>query len=281
MTTNNVKYKVAFITAIWGGYEKTCKPFAPQTIDVDFICFTDNSNITANGWDIDTTPYHIINPSPIDNGNYHNSLKNNMHTFNIAKYYKQAWHNIPRLSEYDMIVWIDGSIEIIDAACAEKYIPYIKEYNICAWNHEYRSGKLVNEVRASSTESANRYTSIRWNNQNQPYQDVFAQYEEYIKDGYSDEYWNNYNRVEGRGIENHFGVWITGILALNAKSKKVINFLNDWYLQTLKYTTQDQIGFPKTIQNTGLVPYTLPDDKVTGSSPHYSTSLYRVHKHGK
>jgi len=278
MTTDNIKYKTAFITAIRGGYEKTCKPFAPQTIDVDFICFTDNSNITANGWIIDTTPYHIINLSPLDKGNYHNSLKNNSHTFNIAKYYKQAWHNIPRLSKYDMVVWIDGTVEITNPDCARQFAEYVSTYDICAWNHERRSGKLIDEVKDSNFY---RYTSTRWNNQEQPYQDVFAQYEEYIKDGYSDQYWKDYDRVVGRGIEDHFGVWITGILALNAKSKKVINFLNDWYLQTLQYTTQDQIGFCKTIQNTGLVPYTLPDDKVTGQFPHQKTSMYIIHRHGK
>ena len=67
-----------------------------------------------NGWIIDTTPYHIINNSPldVDDENYVNSLKNNKHTFNIAKYYKQAFINIPRLKKYDVIIWIDGTIEI-------------------------------------------------------------------------------------------------------------------------------------------------------------------------
>ena len=97
--------RVAYISAIFGGYEKTCKPFTKQTIDSDFICFTDNPNIESNGWIIDTNPYHDTHRSLIDNGLYINSTKKevrlkpleNRHTFNLAKYYKQNWQNIPRL----------------------------------------------------------------------------------------------------------------------------------------------------------------------------------------
>ena len=32
--------KVAFITAIYGNYELTCKPFVKQSIESDFFCFT-------------------------------------------------------------------------------------------------------------------------------------------------------------------------------------------------------------------------------------------------
>ena len=46
--------KICFITAIYGKYEKSCKPFVKQTIDTDFICFTDDENIISNGWTIDT-----------------------------------------------------------------------------------------------------------------------------------------------------------------------------------------------------------------------------------
>ena len=105
--------KICFITAIYGGYEKSCKKFVKQTIDTDFICFTDNNDIINNGWIIDTTPYHLNNKSHLDTNNLTNSLSNNKHTFNISKYYKQSFSNIPILNKYDVIVWLDGTIEII------------------------------------------------------------------------------------------------------------------------------------------------------------------------
>jgi hypothetical protein len=104
--------KVCFITAIYGNYESSCKKYVPQTIATDFICFTDNPTIVSNGWIIDTIPYHRTCKSELDNNTYINSLCNNKHTFNIAKYYKQAFQNIPRLQSYDVIIWLDGTIEI-------------------------------------------------------------------------------------------------------------------------------------------------------------------------
>ncbi len=62
--------KICFITAIYGNYETSCKKYVTQTIGSDFICFTDNQNIICNGWTIDTTPYHIIKKSPLDNDTY-------------------------------------------------------------------------------------------------------------------------------------------------------------------------------------------------------------------
>jgi hypothetical protein len=48
--------KICFITAIYGNYETSCKKFAKQTIDTDFICFTDNKNIINNGWILTQLP---------------------------------------------------------------------------------------------------------------------------------------------------------------------------------------------------------------------------------
>lgn len=79
---------ICFITAIYGYYGKFCRKYINQTIDIDFICFTDNQNIISNGWTIDTTPSHLVNKSEVDYDIYINSICNNNHTFNIAKYYK-------------------------------------------------------------------------------------------------------------------------------------------------------------------------------------------------
>jgi hypothetical protein len=252
--------RVCFITAIYGNYEVTCKKFARQTIPTDFICFTDNPNIVANGWIIDSTPYHRLIPSPIDNGKYINSLSNNTHTFNIAKYYKQAFQNIPMLKKYDVVIWLDGTVEIIDNKCSEWILNNINKHKVIGWNHEHRYGSLKGEVDASNF---SRYTSTRWNNQPQPYQDIFKQYEAYLNDGYTD-----------------VGLWVTCFIAFDNKNHDVTNFLNTWYLQTLQHTTQDQIGFPYTCYKHKILPYTLPDSVISGDRPHSSTQFYIKHCHG-
>lgn len=265
--------KVCYITAIYGNYEESCKKFVEQTIKSDFICFTDNKDIVSNGWEIDTTPYHFIYRSKFDDSGLINSLDNNKHTFNIAKYYKQSFQCIPRLKKYDVVIWLDGTIELICKDVSEYILSKIKKEKIITWNHEKRFGKLENEVKESHFY---RYTSTRWNNQNQPYQDVDRQYEEYLRDGYDDNFF--------KGIRTdllHFGVWLTCFIAFLNNDSDVILFLEMWYLQTLKYTTQDQISFPYVCQKTKLIPYTLPDNEIKGYFPHYYTVFYIKHEHGQ
>jgi len=267
--------KICFITAIYGNYEKTCKPFVKQTVKTDFICFTDNHGIESNGWILDTRPYHYMCLHPVyDNQNrYINSLKNNKHSFNIAKYYKQAFQNIPRLKQYDIIIWVDGTIEITNAKTSAWLIEKMKTEKIIGWNHEFRNGVLKEEALASIDI---RYSSMHWNEQDQPKQDVMRQYNEYIKKGYDEEYFKKYNDPNPNK-----GVWITCFVAFLNKDPEVTRFLNRWYLQTLKYTTQDQVGFSYICQTLNLIPYTLPDDEIKGDKPHYFTDFYNKIAHGK
>ena len=264
--------KICFITAIYGNYETSCKKFVKQTIETDFICFTDNKNIINNGWTIDTTPYHLINKSKIDDGTYINSICNNKHTFNISKFYKQSFSNIPILDKYDVIVWIDGTIEIIYDKTSEYILNNIYKEKIIGWHHEFRNGILSDEVKASHFE---RYTSTYWNKQSQPYQDVDNQYKSYLDDGYNDLYFKNIN-----SHTKHMGVWITCFIAFLHKDKEIKKFLDLWYLQTLKFTTQDQIGFSYVCQKTNIIPFTLPNKEIYGDSPHNSTMFYKKKAHG-
>lgn len=265
--------KICFITAIYGNYEASCKKFVKQTVETDFICFTDNKNIISNGWTIDTTPYYITNKSHLDNDNYINSISNNKHTFNISKYYKQSFNDIPILKDYEVVVWLDGTIEIIYDKTSEYILNNIYDKKIIGWHHEYRGGILKNEVIASHFE---RYTSTYWNRQHQPYQNVDLQYLHYLKEGYSENFFKNI-----KSHTPHFGVWITCFVAFLKNDNDVKEFLDLWYLQTLKYTTQDQIGFSYVCQKTKLLPFTLPNYEISGSNPHNSTMFYIKHAHGK
>ena len=263
---------ICFITAIYGNYESSCKKFVTQTINTDFICFTDNKNITSNGWIIDTTPYHLINKSELDNDTFTNSLCNNKHTFNIAKYYKQSFVNIPVLQKYDVIVWIDGTIQITYNKTSEYILNNISKEKIIGWNHEHHGGILIREVHASNIY---RYNTTFWGYQSQPLQDIYYQYNSYVKDGYNDLFYKNLN-----SHTPHMGVWITCFVAFLQKDKDVKNFLNLWYSQTLQYTTQDQIGFSYVCQKLNMIPLTLPNDKIYGERPHSNTMFYIKHNHG-
>ena len=261
--------KICFITAIFGNYETSCKPFTQQTVETDYICFTDNPHIISNGWTIDTTPYHLTHKSHLDTDTYRNSISNNQHTFNVSKYYKQSFTNIPRLQPYDIVVWMDGTIEILYDKTSEYILTHIYEKKIIGWNHEFRNGKLAGEVDASHFD---RYTSTYWGDQSQPYQDIDEQYQAYLQDGYHDEFFD-------RSTNPNVGVWLTCFVAFLKNDASVQQFLDLWYLQTLQYTTQDQIGFPYVCQKTNLIPFTLPNHEIWGDYPHTHTMLYKKHGH--
>ena len=131
---------------------------------------------------------------------------------------------------------------------------------------------MSDEVKASHFD---RYTSIYWNNQSQPYQNVDQQYKSYLDDGYTDLF---FKKIKSH--TPHMGVWITCFVAFLYKDKDVKSFLDLWYLQTLKYTTQDQIGFPYVCQKTNIIPFTLPNNEISGNCPHNKTMFYIKHTHG-
>jgi hypothetical protein len=146
-------------------------------------------------------------------------------------------------------------------------------YKIIGWHHELRSGILSYEVEASHFF---RYNSTYWNNQSQPYQDVDNQYNCYLEDGYNDLFFKNIN-----SHTPHMGVWITCFVAFLHKDTDVNKFLDMWYLQTLKYTTQDQIGFSYVCQKTNIIPFTLPNNEIYGGCPHSKTMFYLKKNHGE
>ena len=203
-----------------------------------------------------------------------NSIHNNKHAFNIAKYYKQAFQNIPILKKYDVIIWIDGTIEIIYEKTSEYILNNIYKYKMIGWHHEHRNGILQREVIVSR--SVDKYYSTFWNNQTQPFQDVDKQYEHYLNDGYDETFFQKmYSHTP------HFGVWITCFVAFLNNDDNISNFLNLWYLQTLQYTTQDQISFSYVCQKTNIIPYTLPDYEIKGSFPALKTQFFIKNDHGQ
>jgi len=253
--------RVAFITANYGGYEKTCKPFAKQTIDSDFICFmSPGGNVHSNGWIVDTTPYHSVNRSSLDTPNKMNSIDNNKHTFNIAKYYKQNFQNIPRLQNYEFVIWIDGSIEITNPRVSEFVIDTLTnktDTNVITIDHTERNGLLANELKESHFE---RYTSTFWFGQSRPYQDVDEQYRVYLRNGFKD-----------------IGVWVTCFVAWNMKHPKTVPMLNQWYDDLLTLSTQDQIGFPYAAWSVGIQPIGLGGH----FRYHDSNDYFRKYSHGQ
>ena len=270
--------KVVYITAVFGTYELSAKPKKNQTLLSDWICFTNNRKLTPNGWELDFEPYHIKFPSPIDDGKYTNSLlRNNGNNsffkyFLIAKYYKQNYYNIPRLQRYEVVIWLDGTIEIIWDKTSEwvhnKII--LNKQPIVSWAHELRkNGNLKDEVTVSKSQM--KYFG----------QDLDFQYAEYLRHGYRSDFWE-LHRSAVNSSHPSFGLWITCFLAFDNRDALVKIFLDYWFLQTLMYSLQDQMGFPYALRSLNIIPYTLPDNEVSGMyGAHFQTQMYKRWNHGK
>jgi hypothetical protein len=288
----NGKGRVAVITAVYGDYEKSCKPFVRQTIPTDFFCFTDNPQILKNsqrhsesqrrmirnGWIVDSTPYHLQDLQyEVENQllNDTNAYHNNQHPFNIAKYYKTNFHRIAILQDYDVVIWIDGTIRIVNPDMSRHVWHVLSSQNETMMVFELpRYGSMEREAKASM--KVKKYVSTSWLGFRQPYQNVSKQYESYVNEyGYRDiVYWQEYLRSKAQETgslewlgRKHYGVWCTCFVAFNMKMKKsdVYRFLDLWHNQIRSYTTQDQVSFPFVIQQLDIHPYSLPQGDIYGN----------------
>lgn len=268
--------KVAVITAVFGGYEIKLQRFAEQTVPTDFICFTDMAagRVSSHGWIIDNTPYHLDETLPtIDTGEYVNSIKNNKHPMNIGKFYKQFFFVIPRMQQYDHVIWIDGSIvlEKPDMVSMLQALFAVGK-NLILFEH-WRNGTLGNEAAIAS--ASDKYNSTEFNGIPQPLQDIPKQYAAYLQSGYDEQYWQRL-----RPDRPQYGVWITCFIAFDMIKSETRVFLQNWYLQTLMFSTQDQVGFSYAAQMSGVLPYSFPD-RVNVNGTALLNTLYRKYEHGK
>ena len=265
--TQNIPFtEICFITSIYGNPNSSCKPFKNQTIHTDFICFTDNSNIINNEWIVDSTPYHIKNKSGLDNDTYINSICNNPHPYNVSKYYKVAFQNIPILQKYKVICWIDESVEITNEKTSEYILKYIYEHKMMCWNDVKCNGSLGSLVLdLSLNKNANT-------DDGQPHQNWYNQYDMYLRMNFREHVFRSM-----RPDNVNYGVWLTSFVAYVNNDDKITEFLNNWYYEILTQTNKDEISFPLVCQKVLFYPYTLPDNDVHGVKPHVQTDLYINH----
>jgi hypothetical protein len=85
--------KKVIYTCITGGYDELIKPRF-VTKDFDYICFTDNKDLTSDVW--------IIKPLPKETEELSQVKK--------QRYVKINAHKV--VGEYDLSIWVDGNVEI-------------------------------------------------------------------------------------------------------------------------------------------------------------------------
>jgi hypothetical protein len=265
--------RVAFISAIYGGYESTVKPFFRQTVPVDFICFTDlPESIAGNGWIIDRTPYHRTIQVPSDSPDKVNSLSQNSHPMNIGKFYKIAFPLIPRLQRYDVVVWLDGTIMITNSTVAERLLRLVDAGESLMLFEHWRDGSLFAE--AKSSWAYNKYNSTMFAGFPQPRQEIRKQYDAYLELGYDHDLWK---RIQPSRPQ--YGLWNTAFICFNMRDPRIHDLLSVWYEHILSFTTQDQMSFSFVTQTLGVYPYSFPANGVVEGTDMMNTWFYKS-QHG-
>jgi len=183
---NIMKKKTCVITACTGNYNQHIKSI--DHLGIDGYIFGD-ANVTWEG-----TNWKRIHKSYFE----HND------NFVKAKFYKCNWNNIPELSEYEIVIWIDATIEI-------KSVPELdKNTDIIVYNHSYRKD-IHSEICASG--------DVRYTN--------------YI-DGLHFQY-NSYPIIKWLAIT---------CFIINRRCTAIEQMNNFWFNENIKYSPQDQVSFP-------------------------------------
>jgi hypothetical protein len=252
--------RAAVITAAYGDFERSTKAHAAQTMPVDFFCFTNYHGLHNTGnWMLVFAPYHALNVSTIDQGQWVNSRAKNTHPYMTSKFYKTQFHRIPFLARYEMIIWIDMTIVITSPFAVAAIWRLFEEFpdrQILIGEHPFKSRHcmLGEEAKASLRHA-------RWNRQvlrghPQPFQNVSGQYDFYVRQGYSEEYWRRENRSYFAGACT--GLWQTDMMGFRMTDPLVPKLLDAWYTELLNWTTQCQLSFPYVVQRFGVYPISCP-----------------------
>ena len=117
--------RVCVYSAIYGGYDEL-KSQPKQTIECDFVCFTDAAGPARVG------AWRMIRVGR--SGPMHPRMRAKFFKINSHKVFPKgrlAWHFNPVASLlrqtpfYDALVWIDGSVQIKSARFIEEFVSHI------------------------------------------------------------------------------------------------------------------------------------------------------------
>ena len=167
-------------------------------------------------------------------------------------------HRLPELQGYDILIWVDGTVQIDNPQTASIITNLVSEgRNFIVFEHE-RNGSLIKEAAASHFP---RYTSTNWNNQEQPYQEIDEQVTFYIRAGYDRKKFG-----VSKTTSQYGGMWVTNFVAYDMNNNHTSKLLDEWWSQNMIFTTQDQLSFPYSLWKHGIVPCTLPSNQIKGNA---------------
>jgi hypothetical protein len=218
-----VSVRVCVYSAIYGGYD-VLKSQPEQTIECDFVCFTDAAGpARVAGW-------HMIR---VDRSRHmHPRMRAKFFKINSHKVFPKgrlAWRYDPlasflgRNQFYDAIVWIDGSIQIKSAKFIEEFVAHIGPNGWTMFVHPDRDC-IYNELIASL--SLRKYQA----------QPVEAQVNAYRREGYP----------AGNGL------MACTVIGRSSQDDRLARVNRAWWHENRIWSYQDQLSLPVVLWRLGL-----------------------------
>ena len=218
-----LKVKIAVYTTIFGDYAPL-RSVPKQSKEADYFCITDNSMTKAEGW-------NIICPG-IPRADLHPRLR--------AKFFKMFPWECEDLRRYEILIFINGSIEITSPDFVKYCIDNMKS-DILLFKHPERDC-IYDEVKAS-------VGLIKYQKENLQLQE------------------NVYRSFHPK----KYGLYACGIMVMKI-TEKIKALMSAWWWENIKYTWQDQISFPVVCKLLEIVPSVFPDKQ-------YPNQHFRIHWH--
>ena len=280
-TSSRARLRVCGVTAIFGHYEATLKEPTDQTLPLKLFAFTDRKDqlLSTKYWTvIDFLETPIFGSSSCGNNTDINSPCNNTNRFNLGKYYKMQAHQIPVIKyNCDVVIWFDCTVQIVNTRFVEMVSEILLQgHNILVFEHHERGGYMSAEGDASVL--TGRYHSTRAYNMDQPFQNTTAQLEHWQKEGFTEHWWKLDAKTKDLKLSAKFGMWVTCMVVFNLRAPETEQFLNLWWYENRRHTTQDQMTFAYVVWKTRVIPYSLPQGTIQGNSDY--NNLYKKHPHG-
>jgi len=197
----NNNLNIAVLSCVWGNYKANIRSIDHLNIE-GFIFTNCKNNITIHGksWNIIEKEY-FTHTDP----------------YMVPKYYKTQWHKIPELNNYDVIIWIDATVEIISISSIIN-----RDFDIALF--KALSGRTSPVVAIDNAFNTN---DIRWRN----YREGLKKQKEL------------YSGLNWYGNASFFIV---------KRNESVIKMNNLWFEHNINYSPYCQISLPWACEQTGL-----------------------------
>ena len=141
------KNKKVVYTCITGEYDEIIEP-SYVTSDFDYICFTDNTRLVSNVWEIRQIPEELNELSNVKKQRY---MKINPHLY---------------LSEYELSIWVDGNVnvkgdlnELLDEVLTDGYSVYIPQHPVrnCIYDEARAVVSMKKDTATNVNQQIDRY----------------------------------------------------------------------------------------------------------------------------